>query len=117
MKELSKFQMAAVKRTAQSVKSLRTKKSKLEEKQAKLTEEINELEELIRVWEEPVMRMTGGFTSDQILSGKPTTVLNDVKDPEGEVDDTPVDEMLLEGTTPTSESLKQTEDDDLPFGI
>lgn len=117
MKELSKFQMAAVKRTAQSVKSLRTKKSKLEEKQAKLTEEINELEELIMVWEEPVMRMTGGFTSEQILNGEATITPVNAQDIEGGLDDSPLDTLLVEGTTPTSESLKQTEEDDLPFGM
>ena len=34
MKKLSKFEMAAVKRTAQNVKGMRKRKAKLEEKQS-----------------------------------------------------------------------------------
>ena len=70
MKELSRFEMAAVKRTAQNVKSMRTKLVKLEEKQSLITAEINQLEEMINDWEQPIIKMTGGFTSEQVLNGE-----------------------------------------------
>lgn len=73
MKELSRFEMAAVKRTAQNVKNMRRKKEKLEEKQADITAEINQLAEMIDSWEQPIIRLTGGFTSEQILNGEMNT--------------------------------------------
>ena len=41
MKELSRFEMAAVKRTAQNVKTMRRKLEKLEAQQAEITKEVN----------------------------------------------------------------------------
>ena len=70
MKELSRFEMAAVKRTAQNVKTMRRKLEKLYEKQAEITTEINKLEELVYEWEQPIIKMTGGFTSEQVLNGE-----------------------------------------------
>lgn len=76
MKELSRFEMAAVKRTAQNVKNMRRKKEKLEEKQAFITAEINQLTEMIDTWEQPIIRLTGGFTSEQILNGEMNTEIS-----------------------------------------
>ena len=69
-KELTRFEMAAVKRTAQNVKTMRRKKDKLEAQQAIITKEINDLNEMIMAWEEPILKMTGGFTSEQVLNGE-----------------------------------------------
>ena len=105
MKELSKFQMAAVKRTAQNVKSLRTKKAKLEEKQAVITKEIGELEDMIMAWEEPVIRMTGGFTSEQILNQEDKIELAGTEEVQKtELDDSNLDEFQI-----------KNEDENLPF--
>ena len=76
MKELSRFEMAAVKRTAQNVKNMRRKKEKLEEKQTIITAEINQLTEMIDTWEQPIIRLTGGFTSEQILNGEMNTEIS-----------------------------------------
>lgn len=73
MKELTRFEMAAVKRTAQNVKNMRRKKEKLEEKQAALTTEINQLSEMINIWEQPIIKLTGGFTSEQVLNEEMNT--------------------------------------------
>ena len=70
MKELSRFEMAAVKRTAQNVKTMRRKLEKLEAQQAEITKEVNSLSELIYDWEQPIIKMTGGFTSEQVLNGE-----------------------------------------------
>lgn len=70
MKELSKFELAAVKRTAASVKPLLNKVKKLEEKKVALEQEISQIHTLINQWEAPVLTMTGGFTSSQVLNGE-----------------------------------------------
>ena len=95
MKELSRFEMAAVKRTAQNVKTMRRKLEKLEVQQAEITKEVNSLSELINDWEQPIIKMTGGFTSEQVLNGEMNIEHEEL--PENNmVDDSPLDEYLLE---------------------
>lgn len=69
MKELSRFELAIVKRTAQNTKSLRTKRDKLVEKIEKAQEELNVINEAIEGFEAPIKTMTGGFTSEEVLAG------------------------------------------------
>lgn len=85
-KELSRFEMAAVKRTAQNVKSMRKKLVKLEEKQSLITAEINQLEDMINDWEQPIIKMTGGFTSDQVLNGEMEIMESPFENDEKDVD-------------------------------
>lgn len=109
MKELTRFEMAAVKRTAQNVKSMRKKLVKLEEKQSLITAEINQLEEMINDWEQPIIKMTGGFTSEQVLNGEMNIEHEEI--PENNmVDDSPLDEYLLE---PSDDEVENTS----PFGM
>ena len=67
-KELTRFEMAAVKRVAANTKSLRTKVEKLNAKIAELntmkTTYLNE----IAMWESPIVDKYG-YTVDQILDG------------------------------------------------
>lgn len=70
MKELTRFEIAACKRTAETVKSRRKKKASLMAKIEKLQSEIEQLDAEIMVWEEPIIKMTGGFTSEQVLNGE-----------------------------------------------
>lgn len=70
MKELTRFEIAACKRTAETVKSRRKKKASLLAKIAKIQSEIEQLDAEIAVWEEPIIKMTGGFTSEQVLNGE-----------------------------------------------
>lgn len=103
MKKLSKFEMAAVKRTAQNVKGMRKRKAKLEEKQSELTKEINKLDEMISTWELPILKLTDGFTSEQVLNGEmeeSETIMNSFEeqsDLEGSfvLDDSPLDEPAV----------------------
>lgn len=97
MKELSRFEMAAVKRTAQNVKTMRRKLEKLYEKQNEITTEINQLEELVYDWEQPIIKMTGGFTSEQVLNGE-TNVVNEEIPEDSTVDDSPLDEFQIQNT-------------------
>jgi hypothetical protein len=68
MKELTRFEMAAVKRVAANTKSLRTKVEKLNAKIAELntlkTTYLNE----IAMWESPIVDKYG-YSVDEILDG------------------------------------------------
>ena len=109
MKELSRFEMAAVKRTAQNVKTMRRKLEKLEAQQAEITKEVNSLSELIYDWEQPIIKMTGGFTSEQVLNGEMNIEHEEL--PENNmVDDSPLDEYPLE---PSDDDVENTS----PFGM
>lgn len=70
MKELSRTTMAVVKRTAANVKSFRAKKAKLMEQRAKIDEELDTLDKSIALFEAPIIEVTGGYTSEQVLSGE-----------------------------------------------
>lgn len=68
MKELTRFELAAVKRVAANTKSLRTKVEKLNAKIAELqTTKATYLNE-IAMWESPIVDKYG-YTVDQILDG------------------------------------------------
>lgn len=67
--ELSRYELAAVKRTAQNVKMLRNKLAKVTEKYNQIASEKAGLEEEIENWETPI-RKKYGFSSEEILSGE-----------------------------------------------
>ena len=54
MKEFSKFEIAAIKRTAQNVDKYVSKKTKLVAKRAELDTEIQSLQTMIDGWQEPI---------------------------------------------------------------
>ena len=68
MKELTRFEMAAVKRVAANTKSLRTKVEKLNAKIAELTTMKTTYLNEIAMWESPIIDKYG-YTVDQILDG------------------------------------------------
>lgn len=70
---LSRYELAAVKRTAQIIKPKRAKLAKLDEKKAKLDEEIEALKHEIELWEAPIITKHG-YSSEQILSGEADTI-------------------------------------------
>ena len=107
MKDLSRFEMAAVKRTAQNVKTMRRKLEKLEGQQAEITKEVNSLSELIYDWEQPIIKMTGGFTSEQVLNGEMNIEHEEL--PENSVvDDNSLAEYPLESTDEEIEEEMQS---------
>lgn len=65
---LNRFQMAAVKRTAQNTKKLVTKREKLNDQMRKLAAELISVNDQIDAWEAPIKVMTGGFTSEQCIA-------------------------------------------------
>lgn len=119
MKELSRFELAIVKRTAQNTKSLRAKRDKLVEKIEKAQEELGVINEAIEGFEAPIKTMTGGFTSEEVLAG--IMVVAEAA-PEGEVSE----EVVGEVEVPASEAVALAEevapanpfgegDDEMPF--
>ena len=66
--ELTKFEKAAVKRTAQNVKMLRNRLAKVQARIDSIIEEKNAIEQEIDLWETPI-KTKYGYTSEQILSG------------------------------------------------
>lgn len=112
MKKLSKFEMAAVKRTAQNVKGMRKRKAKLEEKQSELTKEINELDEMISDWEIPILKLTDGFTSEQVLNGEmeESEIIADSFQEQSDLDDS-----FIPDDSPLDETEVKSTDDQFPF--
>ena len=68
MKELSKFEIAAIRRTAQNVNAMVTKKTKLKEKIDALQAEYDQIEEAQEQFEVPIRKMTG---DDRAVERKP----------------------------------------------
>lgn len=87
MKELSRFEMAIVKRTAQNTKTLRTKRDKLVAKIESAQVELEKINEAIEGFEKPVKDMTGGFTSEEVLKGAMEVANATENTPEGTVDE------------------------------
>lgn len=104
-RELSRFELAIVKRTAQNTKSLRTKRDKLVEKIEKAQEELGVINEAIESFEAPIKTMTGGFTSEEVLAG----IMAEAA-PEGEVSGEAV--KLAEEVTEAPENIGTAN----PFG-
>ena len=67
MKELSKFEIAAIKRTAQNVNAMVTKKTKLKEKIDALQAEYDKIEEAQEQFEAPIRKMTGGYGTEDLI--------------------------------------------------
>ena len=65
---LNRFQMAAVKRTAQNTKKLVTKRDKINAQMRELAAELISINNQIDAWESPIKVMTGGWTSEQCLA-------------------------------------------------
>lgn len=69
MKELSRMEMAAVKRNVKTLKGRRNRVEKLKANIAKASLEVENLEKEIALWEAPIVAMTGGFTSEEVVNG------------------------------------------------
>ena len=87
MKELSRTELATVKRTAANVKTFRTKKAKLEAQRVKIEAELESINKSIDLFEQPIIEVTGGYTSEQVLNGEMDAALNQLKAPESSVEE------------------------------
>lgn len=66
--ELNRNQLAIIKRTAKNTKSLRDKRDKLVKKIAEASSELEGIQEAIDEFEAPIRTLTGGKTSEEVLS-------------------------------------------------
>lgn len=87
MKELSRTELATVKRTAANVKTFRAKKAKLEAQKAKIDAELESVNKSIDLFEQPIIEVTGGYTSEQVLNGEMDAALQQLKTAEQPVEE------------------------------
>ena len=78
MKKFSKFEISAIKRTAQIINPIVVKRDKALEKVKQLQKEIEEYDNTIAQYEKPILEMTGGYTTEELVvknveKGKPAT--------------------------------------------
>ena len=89
--ELSRYELAAVKKTAQIIKPKRAKMAKLIAKRDAIDNEINALQSEIDLWEAPIITKHG-YSSEQILSGEADEIASQTENMSGvsveTVDDT-----------------------------
>lgn len=117
MKELTKIQIAAIKRTNQNVMPMMKKVIKLNEKIKEMEAEIEILQSQIDAFEAPIKLLTDGYTSTEYLNFLETGTLpqeevaNTVE--EAVVENTPVQEVKPEDTIPSAVTNNV---DELPFG-
>ena len=104
MKELSRTELATVKRTAANVKTFRTKKAKLEAQRAKIEAELESINKSIDLFEQPIIEVTGGYTSEQVLNGEMEAALNQLKATESSVE-----EELSQTNTNTEDATELVE--------
>lgn len=65
---LNRFQMAAVKRTAQNTSKLVRQREKVNAQMRALAAELISINDQIDAWETPIKVMTGGWTSEQCIA-------------------------------------------------
>ena len=95
MKELSRTELATVKRTAANVKAFRAKKAKLEAQKAGIDAELESVNRSIDLFEQPIIEVTGGFTSEQVLNGEMELAMSQ---PAGSPAEAPVEETVCEAS-------------------
>ena len=67
MKKFSKFEIATIKRTAQSVNPMVSKKAKLKEQIDALQAEYNQLDTMQEQYEASIKTMTGGYGTEDLV--------------------------------------------------
>src|SRR5574344_2858699 len=68
MKKFSKFEIAAIKRTAASVNKYVERKKKLLAQQDSINAELDSISTMLNTWEEPIKQMTGGYTTEDLVT-------------------------------------------------
>lgn len=110
MKELTRTQMAVVKRTAQNVKGLRTKLAKINEKVEALEAEAMSIGNTIEQFEAPIRTMTGGFSSEEVLNGTMDAISAQIEEMSKEAHccDCPIEENVTNEVENTQENVNCT---------
>ena len=118
MKELSRTELATVKRAAANVKTFRAKKAKLEAQKDKIDAELESVNRSINLFEQPIIEVTGGFTSEQVLNGEMELAMSQ---PVESPTEAPVEETVCEASTSDLQAqdnvLRAEESPINPFGL
>ena len=102
MKKFSKFEIAAIKRTAASVNKYVERKKKLLSQQDSINAELESISTMLNTWEEPIKQMTGGYTTEDLVTkhvittDKSQTIKFELKYPETVVPCYDVDDVDFE---------------------
>lgn len=138
MKEFSKFEIAVIKRTAQNVNPMVTKKNKIKKQIAALSEEYDTLDKMQEQYEASIKTMTGGYSTEDLVDkvikdtgkvdkdGKPIKVTQYIlKYPEtiipvadAENENASADIAAIDETNEVAEAVPEAEaevDNDMPF--
>lgn len=105
--ELSRYELAAVKRTAQIIKPKRAKLSKLFAKRKEIDAQIDDLQKEIDLWEAPIITKHG-YSSEQILSGEADSMEETLKNME------PANPEEISSSEPLSSIPAPSEPDFIP---
>jgi hypothetical protein len=68
MKKFTKFEIATIKRTAQNVNPMVTKKAKIMEQMEALSAELQQLDEMQEQYEASIRTMTGGYSTEDLIT-------------------------------------------------
>lgn len=115
MKTLTKFQVASIKRSAQNVSTLISKRDKLQEKKAKIDAELSSILATISAFEEPVKVMTGGYTSEELID-KIVTKYTDKSGKEQTKVEWKLKEQFKDGEIPEKEETTESKIDNVLSG-
>ena len=102
MKKFSKFEIAAIKRTAASVNKYVERKKKLLAQQDSINAELESISTMLNTWEEPIKQMTGGYTTEDLVTkhvittDKSQSIKFELKYPETVVQCDDVDDVNFE---------------------
>lgn len=108
MRKFTKMEVAAIKRTAANVNKFVAQKEKLAKKLEQINMEYQAIADSLEVWEAPIKKLTGGYTTEDLINkvvttstdkeGKQvTTVKYELKYPETVI---PVADNCPDGTVP-----------------
>lgn len=123
MRKFTKMEVAAIKRTAANVNKFVAQKEKLAKKLEQINMEYQAIADSLEVWEAPIKKLTGGYTTEDLINkvvttstdkeGKQvTTVKYELKYPETVIPDIPV----MEGDAECSGTcVAKSDDDDMIF--
>ena len=73
MRKFTKMEIAAIKRTAANVNKFMVQKEKLGKKLDQINEEYKAIADSLDVWEAPIKRLTGGYTTEDLVNKIVTT--------------------------------------------
>ena len=121
MKKFSKFEIAAIKRTAASVNKYVERKKKLLAQQDSINAELESIATMLNTWEEPIKQMTGGYTTEDLVikhvitTDKSQAIKFELKYPETVVPCDDVDDVNFETHEVTDTEV--SEDEQIPTDV